>query len=91
MPPLPRDAITYSSLISALSKGRQWGIAIRVFQHMVEAGVECDSVTCCSLITAMDKGGQWQLAEQASDASQYQSLSLNDSSLAPCLTTGPGQ
>jgi pentatricopeptide repeat domain-containing protein 1 len=61
---MERDAITYSALISALSKGRQWGLAIDVFNHMVAEGVECDAVTCCSLITALDKGGQWQLAEQ---------------------------
>jgi pentatricopeptide repeat protein len=61
---MDRDAITYSALISALSKGRQWGMAIDVFNHMVAEGVECDAVTCCSLITALDKGGQWQLAEQ---------------------------
>lgn len=61
---LDRDAITYSALISALSKGRQWSLAIDVFNHMVAEGVECDAVTCCSLITALDKGGQWQLAEQ---------------------------
>lgn len=61
---LERDAITYSALISALSKGRQWSLAIDVFNHMVAEGVECDAVTCCSLITALDKGGQWQLAEQ---------------------------
>jgi pentatricopeptide repeat protein len=61
---MERDAITYSALISALSKGRQWGLAIDVFNHMVADGVECDAVTCCSLITALDKGGQWQLAEQ---------------------------
>jgi pentatricopeptide repeat protein len=61
---MERDAITYSALISALSKGRQWGMAIDVFNHMVAEGVECDAVTCCSLITALDKGGQWQLAEQ---------------------------
>jgi pentatricopeptide repeat domain-containing protein 1 len=63
---MDRDAITYSALISALSKGRQWGMAIDVFNHMVAEGVECDAVTCCSLITALDKGGQWQLAEQVS-------------------------
>lgn len=63
---MERDAITYSALISALSKGRQWSMAIDVFNHMVAEGVECDAVTCCSLITALDKGGQWQLAEQVS-------------------------
>lgn len=35
-PPLPSDAITYSAVLSALSKGRQWGLAIRVFNWMVE-------------------------------------------------------
>lgn len=40
--------------------------AIDVFNHMSNAGIECDAVTCCSLITALDKGGQWQLAEQVS-------------------------
>lgn len=61
---LVRDAITYSTLISALAKGRQWGRAIEVFNHMVGAGVEPDAVTCCALLTALDKGGQWGLAEQ---------------------------
>ena len=64
---LRRDAITYSAAISALSKGRQWSMAIDVFNHMCDAGIECDAVTCCSLITALDKGGQWQLAEQVRD------------------------
>ena len=45
-------------------QGRQWSLAIDVFNHMVNGGIECDAVTCCSLITALDKGGQWQLAEQ---------------------------
>ena len=31
---LARDAITYSAVISALSKGRQWSLAIDVFNHM---------------------------------------------------------
>lgn len=31
---LSRDAITYSAAISALSKGRQWSLAIDVFNHM---------------------------------------------------------
>ena len=64
---LPRDAITYSALISALAKGRQCGIAIDCFNLMVAEGVECDAVTCCSLITALDKGGQWEMAEQVRD------------------------
>ena len=38
---MERDAITYSALISALSKGRQWGLAIDVFNHMVR-------LCCCS-------------------------------------------
>lgn len=50
---LQRDAITYSAVISAVSKGRQWGLAIELFTHMLQHGVECDAVTCCSLITAM--------------------------------------
>jgi pentatricopeptide repeat protein len=37
MPPSPalcRDAITYSAVISALAKGRQWGASIELFHHM---------------------------------------------------------
>lgn len=65
---LQRDAITYSAVISALSKGRQWSLSIDVFNHMCANGIECDAVTCCSLITALDKGGQWQLAEQVGNS-----------------------
>ena len=36
---LLRDAITYSAAISALSKGRQWSLAIDVFNHMCAAVV----------------------------------------------------
>lgn len=32
--PVCRDAITYSAVISALAKGRQWGAAIELFHHM---------------------------------------------------------
>ena len=39
-------------------------LAIDVFNHMCQSGIECDVVTCCSLISAMEKGGQWELAEQ---------------------------
>ena len=39
--------ITYSSVISALAKGKQWAMAIDIFSHMQEAGVEPDVVTCC--------------------------------------------
>lgn len=73
---MERDAITYSALISALSKGRQWSLAIDVFNHMVAEGVECDAVTCCSLITALDKGGQWQLAEQVCPQATFISRQL---------------
>ncbi len=39
---LARDAITYSAVISALSKGRQWSLAIDVFNHMCgHEGPEC--------------------------------------------------
>lgn len=34
----PRDAITYSAVISALSKGRQWALAIDVFNFMSAVG-----------------------------------------------------
>ena len=54
-------------------QGRQWSLAIDVFNHMVNGGIECDAVTCCSLITALDKGGQWQLAEQV----RYRDLDPN--------------
>ncbi len=61
---LQRDAITYSAAISSLAKGKQWGTALQVFEHMQHNGIEADVVTCCSLINALEKGGQWELAEQ---------------------------
>lgn len=64
-PPRPRrDAITYSALISALAKGRQWARALEAFAEMAREGVAADAVVCCTLISALDRGGQWQLAEQ---------------------------
>ena len=66
-------------------QGRQWSLAIDVFNHMVNGGIECDAVTCCSLITALDKGGQWQLAEQArhmiSSISRYSPLQISPTDL----------
>ncbi len=35
---LVRDGITYSATISGLAKGRQWTLAIDVFDHMTQAG-----------------------------------------------------
>jgi len=61
---LDRDAITYSATISSLAKGKQWGTALQVFEHMQAHNIEADVVTCCSLINALEKGGQWELAEQ---------------------------
>jgi len=42
--------ITYSSVISALAKGKQWATAVEIFEHMQKAGVEPDVVTCCRYI-----------------------------------------
>eukprot|EP00884_Botryococcus_braunii_P023324 jgi/Botrbrau1/9676/Bobra.0201s0010.1 len=61
---LQRDAITYSSIISALAKGKQWALALDVFAEMQQRGVEADVVTCCALISALERGGQWQMAER---------------------------
>ncbi len=43
---LPRDAITYSALISALSKGRQWSLgAQQLSQRLVLPHVD---LRCCA-------------------------------------------
>lgn len=46
---MERDAITYSALISALSKGRQWGLAIDVFNHMVRLFWRLPAFICAML------------------------------------------
>lgn len=35
---LPRDAITYSAVISSLAKGKQWHAALACFEHMQARG-----------------------------------------------------
>ena len=38
-------------------------VAVQLFLHMCDCGIQADAVTCCSLINAMDRAGLWQVAE----------------------------
>jgi pentatricopeptide repeat protein len=57
-PPVGKNVVTYSALISACSKGRQWPRARAVQEEMQQRGVAMNDVTYATLIQAAGDAGE---------------------------------
>ena len=52
------NIFTYSALISACAKGKQWNKALEVFEDLQRVGIEADAITYSAMISACEKGRQ---------------------------------
>jgi pentatricopeptide repeat protein len=57
-----KDVVTYTALISACNKGRQWERALAVNREMQQRGVRENEVTYATLVEAAGNAGQVEVA-----------------------------
>ena len=56
---IPRDTVTYNTLIAVHGKGSKWREAMALLQEMQLYGIPCDEISFNTAIDACDKAGQW--------------------------------
>eukprot|EP00397_Hematodinium_sp_SG-2012_P017604 GEMP01018010.1.p1 GENE.GEMP01018010.1~~GEMP01018010.1.p1 ORF type:complete len:635 (+),score=133.95 GEMP01018010.1:206-2110(+) len=54
------DAISFNACISALEKGRQWELALAVFDSMRRNNTAPTHITYNAVLSALEKGKQWE-------------------------------
>ncbi|CAJ1345546.1 unnamed protein product [Effrenium voratum] len=87
---LPRSVIVCNSALSALEKGRQWHLALRLLWRMQAARL-ADEISRNAAISACEKCGQWQAALQLLKSQASQNQVAFNAAISACEKGGQWQ